>query len=149
MSLAGNVGICVCWLYHPNDRHFSQLPTCRECRPDTFATFCYLCQPFFCCRCPVGNHIPDTLPMCKKEWYHTFLGTYHVSHACRNQIFCCKEHFVRSTQHKNCFLVSGRFMPLRGAHNIKKLLSRLGAFHVLAVYHSKGGNWVHCLGDFH
>jgi hypothetical protein len=29
---------------------------------------------------------------------------------------------------------------LRGADNIK-MLSRLGAFNALAVYHSKGGDW--------
>ncbi len=55
MSLAGNVGKCVCWL-HPsnNDRHFCLSPTCRKCRPDTLATFCYFGQ-FFGCQCRVGD----------------------------------------------------------------------------------------------
>ncbi len=42
MGLAGNVRICVCWLHPPNDRHLCLLPTCRKCRPDTSATFCYV-----------------------------------------------------------------------------------------------------------
>ena len=92
-----------------------------------------LCQPIFLllvsCR---GIVSPTHLLRVARNGYYTFLGTYHVSHACRNQIFCCKEHFVRSTQHKklfsrlgafhafarstqykNCFLVSGRFMSWR------------------------------------
>jgi hypothetical protein len=40
--LPGNVGICVCWLHPPKDRHLRLLPTCQKCRPDTSATFCYV-----------------------------------------------------------------------------------------------------------
>jgi hypothetical protein len=54
LGLAGNVGICVCRLHHPNDRHFCLLPTCRECWPDTLATFCYVGQ-YFGCQCRVGE----------------------------------------------------------------------------------------------
>ncbi len=43
-ALAGNVGICVCRLHPSNDRHFCLSPACRQCRPDTSATFCYVGQ---------------------------------------------------------------------------------------------------------
>ena len=39
ISLAGNVGIFVCRLHPPNDRHLCLLPTCRQCRPNTLVTF--------------------------------------------------------------------------------------------------------------
>jgi hypothetical protein len=52
--LAGNVGICVCWLHHPNDRHFWLSLTCCECRPNTLVTFCYVGQ-YFGCQCCVGE----------------------------------------------------------------------------------------------
>ena len=38
-TLAGNVGICVCQLYSPNDRHLCLLSTCQQCWPDMLATF--------------------------------------------------------------------------------------------------------------
>ena len=41
-GLAGNVGKCVCRLHPSNDRHFCLSPTCRKCRPNTSATFCYV-----------------------------------------------------------------------------------------------------------
>ncbi len=50
-SLAGNVGIFVCRLHPSNDRHFCLLPTCRQCRPDTSATFCYVGQFLGCQHC--------------------------------------------------------------------------------------------------
>ena len=53
-SLAGNVGKCVCWLHPSNDRHFCLSPTCRKCRPDTSATFCYVGK-FFGCQGYVGE----------------------------------------------------------------------------------------------
>ncbi len=40
IPLAGNVGICVCRLHPPNDRHLCLSPTCRLCRADRSATFC-------------------------------------------------------------------------------------------------------------
>ena len=40
--LAGNVGICVCRLHPPKNRHLCLSPTCQECRPDTSATFWYV-----------------------------------------------------------------------------------------------------------
>jgi hypothetical protein len=46
--LAGNVGKCVCWLHPSNDRHFCLSPTCRKCRLDTSATFCYVGQFLGC-----------------------------------------------------------------------------------------------------
>ncbi len=49
ICLAGNVGKCVCRLHPSNDRHFCLWPTCRKCRPDTSATFCYVGH-FFGCR---------------------------------------------------------------------------------------------------
>jgi hypothetical protein len=67
-TLAGNVEICVCWLYPSNDRHFCLLPTCQQCRPDTSATFCYVVR-FLGCRRRVGE-------ICCQ---HTLL------HICRNQ----------------------------------------------------------------
>ena len=54
LTLAGNVGKCVCRLHPSNDRHFCLSPTCRKCRPDTSATFCYVGQ-FFGCRRRVGE----------------------------------------------------------------------------------------------
>ena len=39
-DLADNVGICVCRLHPPNDRHLCLSPTCRQCRADRSATFC-------------------------------------------------------------------------------------------------------------
>ncbi len=54
VGLAGNVGICVCWLHHPNDRHFCLSPTCCECWLNTSATFCYVGQ-YFGCQCCVGE----------------------------------------------------------------------------------------------
>ena len=113
-DFASNVRICVCRLHHSNDRHFSLSPTCPECRPDTSVTFCYVSH-FFGCWCPVGELYPRHTFLCVgRNRHYTFLGTYHVFYACRNQIFCCKEHFARSTQQlKNCFLVLGRFMPWR------------------------------------
>ncbi len=51
-SLAGNVGICVCQLHHPKNRHFCLSPTCHKCWPDTLATFCYV-GPYFGCQCRV------------------------------------------------------------------------------------------------
>jgi hypothetical protein len=52
--LAGNVGIYVCWLHPSNNRHFCLLLTCRHCRPNTSATFCYISQ-FLGCRHRVGE----------------------------------------------------------------------------------------------
>jgi hypothetical protein len=46
LSLAGNVGIYVCWLRPPNSRHLCLLPKCQKCWPDTSTTFCYV-WPFF------------------------------------------------------------------------------------------------------
>ncbi len=40
MDPTGNVGICVCRLHPPNDRHLCLSPTCQKCRPDKSATFC-------------------------------------------------------------------------------------------------------------
>ncbi len=68
IPLAGNVGICVCWLHPSNDRHFCLLPACWQCRPDTSVTFCYVGQSLGC-RCRVGEN-------CRQ---HTLL------HVCRNQ----------------------------------------------------------------
>ena len=69
MGLAGNVGICVCWLNHPNDRHFSLSPTCRECQPNTLATFCYVSH-FFGCRCRVGESYPRHISLhVGRNWY--------------------------------------------------------------------------------
>ena len=34
VTLAGNVGVYVCRLHHPNYRHFSLLPTCYEVGPE-------------------------------------------------------------------------------------------------------------------
>jgi hypothetical protein len=53
-SLAGNVDKCVCRLHPSNDIHFCLSPTCRKCRPDTSATFCYVGN-FFGCRGYVGE----------------------------------------------------------------------------------------------
>ena len=53
-TLAGNVGKCVCRLHPSNDRHFCLSPTCRKCRPNTSATFCYVGQ-FFRYRRRVGE----------------------------------------------------------------------------------------------
>jgi hypothetical protein len=39
-TLADNVGICVCRLHPPNDRHLCLSPTCRQCQADRSATFC-------------------------------------------------------------------------------------------------------------
>ena len=38
--LADNVGICVCRLHPPNNRHLCLLPTCRQCWADRSATSC-------------------------------------------------------------------------------------------------------------
>ena len=40
VHLAGNVGICVCRLHPPNERHLCLLPICPQCQPNTLATFC-------------------------------------------------------------------------------------------------------------
>jgi hypothetical protein len=65
--LAGNVGICVCRLHHPNNRHFCLSPTCHECQPNTSATFCYVGQ-YFGCQCRVGEFLLRThFPICKQE----------------------------------------------------------------------------------
>ncbi len=39
LYLADKVGICVSPLHPPNDRHLCLLPTCRQCRPNTPASF--------------------------------------------------------------------------------------------------------------
>ena len=39
-GLADNVGICVCRLHPPNDRHLCLSPTCGQCRAGRSATFC-------------------------------------------------------------------------------------------------------------
>jgi hypothetical protein len=41
-NLGCNVGKCVCRLHPSKDRHLCLSPTCRKCRPDTSATFCYV-----------------------------------------------------------------------------------------------------------
>ena len=161
-DLAANVRICVCWLHHPNDRHFSLSPTCRKCQPDTSATFCYISH-FFCCRCCVGELYPRHTFLCVgRKWYYTFLGMCHVSHACKKQVFVAKN-ILQGAQ--NDFLFQRTFCEehttykmfsglvvfhsfARSTHH-KQLLSCLVVFHALAVYHSKGDDWVHCLRDFH
>jgi hypothetical protein len=40
--LAGNVGMCVCQLHPPNDRHLYLSPTCQKCWSDMLGTFCYV-----------------------------------------------------------------------------------------------------------
>jgi len=40
ITLAGNVGICVCRLHPPNDRHLCLSTTCRDMSADRSATFC-------------------------------------------------------------------------------------------------------------
>jgi hypothetical protein len=159
--LADNVGICVCWLHHPNDRHFSLSPTCRKCQPDTSATFCYISH-FFGCRCCVGELYPRHTFLCVgRKWYYTFLGMCHVSHACKKQVFVAKN-ILQGAQ--NDFLFQRTFCEehttykmfsglvvfhsfARSTHH-KQLLSCLVVFHALAVYHSKGDDWVHCLRTF-
>ncbi len=137
--MAGNVRICVCWLHHSNDRHFRLSPTCRECQPDTLATFCYVSH-FFGCQCCVGEAYPQHAFLhVGRKWCYTFLGTYNVYYACRNQIFLLQRTFMRSTQHKEMLSCLRAFHAFARSTQHRKLLSRFGAFHALVVYHSKGG----------
>ncbi len=69
-TLAGNVGKCVCRLHPSNDRHFCLSPTCRKCRPDTSATFCYVGHFFGCRRC-VGE-------TCCWHTFHMYIGISRV-----------------------------------------------------------------------
>jgi hypothetical protein len=108
-----------------------------------------LCQPFFGCQCCVGESYPQhTFLPVGMNWHYTFLGMYHVSHACRNQIFCCKEYFVRSTQHKKLLSRLGAFHAFARSTQHKKLLSCLGAFYVLAFITPRGVIGFIVLGTF-
>ena len=62
--LAGNVGICVCRLHPPNDRHLCLSPTCRDMSARHVGDI-QLSQPFFrlsgSCR---GRLLPTHFPTC-------------------------------------------------------------------------------------
>ncbi len=84
---------------------------------------------FFCLQRRVGESYPQHTFLCGgRNWYYTFLVCAMSPMHAGIRFFCCKEHyFVRGTQQfsrahnlKKCFLVSRHFIPLRGAHTIKK-----------------------------
>ncbi len=73
-TLAGNVGICVCRLHPPNDRHLCLSPTCRDMSADRPTGWRHSVKSayFFADKILSGNRIPDTI-----FYVYVGIGTIH------------------------------------------------------------------------